>query len=374
MSSDDSWSSGVGTDNAVVKVDEYMDVEFMKQAVECARLGQGWTFPNPAVGCVLVDTSARTNTVLGKGFHPKAGMPHAEVFGLLEAMGLVDSGVQAATSVMDDIADTTSSSTNIDPSLAKWIDLYKSKGASPLIKASKTRLKDLNVTAYVTLEPCCHDGQTPPCAALLVEAGVSRVVVGWRDPNPRVSGGGVQLLEEAGVSVDLLPKYSNIGKACGQLVQNFSRRITLVTPDYDETMSGAKRRLLRSWSHQKKTEGTLVEMEFSKWTGPPLVKREQVQEVTLKSQWLEQVDANLLQHEVVLLRLKGVASKKQAAQALGLMVADALGAHVAQVMGHTVLLYRPSSVRSPILDLDKMMLDKAAAGAARAESQAQQPY
>jgi RNA-binding protein YhbY len=176
------------------------------------------------------------------------------------------------------------------------------------------------------------------------------------------------------VSVDLLPKYSNIGKACGQLVQNFCRRITLVTPDYDETMSGAKRRLLRSWSHQKKTEGTLVEMEFSKWTGPPLVKREQVQEVTLKSQWLEQVDANLLQHEVVLLRLKGVASKKQAAQALGLMVADALGAHVAQVMGHTVLLYRPSSVRSPILDLDKMMLDKAAAGAARAESQAQQPY
>lgn len=120
------------------------DSYFMMLAIEQAKLGLYSTRPNPAVGCVIV----LAEEVVGQGFHPKVGQPHAEVF------ALKDSGIRA-----------------------------------------------VGATAYVTLEPCSHTGRTPPCAKALIESGVSRVVVAGLDPNPQVAGRGVRLLQQAGIEV-----------------------------------------------------------------------------------------------------------------------------------------------------------------------------
>ena len=120
------------------------DRYFMTLAIEQAQRGQYTTRPNPTVGCVIVQAGA----VVGQGFHPRAGQPHAEVFALNDAG-------------------------------------HKSNGA----------------TAYVTLEPCSHTGRTPPCALALIKAGIKRVVVAGLDPNPQVAGRGVSLLKQAGIEV-----------------------------------------------------------------------------------------------------------------------------------------------------------------------------
>lgn len=122
------------------------DSIFMQQAIAFAKQGQYRTKPNPNVGCVIV----KHGQVIGTGFHPQAGQPHAEVFALREAG--------------DD-----------------------AEGA----------------TAYVTLEPCSHYGRTPPCANALIQAKVARVVVACRDPNPLVAGQGIALLQQAGIQVDV---------------------------------------------------------------------------------------------------------------------------------------------------------------------------
>ncbi|WP_298142207.1 bifunctional diaminohydroxyphosphoribosylaminopyrimidine deaminase/5-amino-6-(5-phosphoribosylamino)uracil reductase RibD [uncultured Acinetobacter sp.] len=122
------------------------DQKWMQQAIALAKQGQYSTKPNPNVGCVIV----KDGQLVGEGFHPKAGQPHAEVFALRAA------GEQA-------------------------------KGA----------------TAYVTLEPCAHFGRTPPCAKGLVAAGVAKVVVACPDPNPLVAGKGVQILKDAGIEVEV---------------------------------------------------------------------------------------------------------------------------------------------------------------------------
>ncbi len=117
----------------------------MGEALVLAEQGLYSTHPNPCVGAVLV----KNGSVVGRGAHLQAGKPHAEVFALAEA---------------GDAA----------------------RGA----------------TAYVTLEPCSHQGRTPPCADALVAAGVARVVIAMRDPNPLVAGRGVEYLRAAGVVVD----------------------------------------------------------------------------------------------------------------------------------------------------------------------------
>ena len=122
------------------------DQIWMRRAIELARQGQYSTKPNPNVGCVIV----KDGVVVGEGFHPKAGQPHAEVFAMREA------GEQA-----------------------------------------------YGATAYVTLEPCAHYGRTPPCAKGLVEAGVAKVVVACPDPNLLVAGKGVQILKDAGINVEV---------------------------------------------------------------------------------------------------------------------------------------------------------------------------
>lgn len=116
----------------------------MARALELAGRGLWTTDPNPRVGCVLADGER----VIAEGWHERAGGPHAEAMALATAGGAV-------------------------------------RGA----------------TAYVTLEPCCHHGRTPPCADALIAAGIRRVHYALRDPNPRVSGGGVARLEAAGIEV-----------------------------------------------------------------------------------------------------------------------------------------------------------------------------
>lgn len=121
------------------------DYQYMARALQLAERGLYTTDPNPRVGCVLV----RDGAIVGEGWHERAGEPHAEVHALREA------GERA-------------------------------RGA----------------TAYVTLEPCCHQGRTPPCSQALIVAGVARVVVAMQDPNPRVAGGGLAQLRAAGVATE----------------------------------------------------------------------------------------------------------------------------------------------------------------------------
>ncbi|MDO4262866.1 MAG: bifunctional diaminohydroxyphosphoribosylaminopyrimidine deaminase/5-amino-6-(5-phosphoribosylamino)uracil reductase RibD, partial [Deinococcus sp.] len=122
------------------------DESYMAQALAEAARGLGRTSPNPPVGCVIVE--AGSGAVVGRGFHPKAGEPHAEVFAL--------------------------------------------RGAGERARGA---------TAYVTLEPCSHFGRTPPCADALIAAGVGRVVVAASDPNPLVGGRGLERLRAAGIAV-----------------------------------------------------------------------------------------------------------------------------------------------------------------------------
>lgn len=127
----------------------------MQRAIALAKKGEYTTSPNPVVGCVLV----KNGQVVGEGWHQKAGEGHAEVNALKQA------GAEA-------------------------------NGA----------------TAYVTLEPCSHFGRTPPCAKGLISAGVKHVVIGMQDPNPIVSGRGIAMLEDAGITTEVAVLESSAKK------------------------------------------------------------------------------------------------------------------------------------------------------------------
>ena len=120
------------------------DSDYMRQALEEAARGLGRTSPNPCVGAVIV----RDNGIVGRGYHRRAGTPHAEV------NAIADAGAAAR-----------------------------------------------DATIYVTLEPCNHTGRTPPCTRAILEAGIRRVVIGMRDPNPSVVGGGGDFLASQGLDV-----------------------------------------------------------------------------------------------------------------------------------------------------------------------------
>mmetsp|Transcript_3560 Transcript_3560/g.7861 ORF Transcript_3560/g.7861 Transcript_3560/m.7861 type:complete len:440 (-) Transcript_3560:31-1350(-) len=344
------------------------DIKHMNLATSLARIGYGNTFPNPAVGCVLVrqndDDDSSLGSIIGSGFHPKAGMPHAEVFALLEACGHVEDGVAAARSVMGATEDGTDD-TSLNNKVLELLTTYKSEdGASELFN---DHFVDCNVTAYVTLEPCCHVGQTPPCALSLVAAGVTRVVVGYRDPNPRVDGGGIQLLQDAGIGVQVLRlsnsarqlKYNEEAKAaaeCSYLVKYFVKRISPRGEEHlEDAISGKNRMVLRTIAGRQKTEGTIHQVEWPK--DKSLLKKDKeesdfAENVPLDNRLLERIDQSLWDHEIVLLRLNKAVKKKKGAKILGGRVAEALNAHVAQVIGHTALLYRPAF--PPVLDLDEL--------------------
>ena len=148
-----------------VKPDEY----FMRVALKEAKKGVGRTSPNPAVGAVIVCDG----NIISKGYHKKAGMPHAEI---------------------------------------------------NAINVAKKSLS--GTTIYVTLEPCNHTGKTPPCTQAIIENGISRVVVGMKDPNPLVSGSGIDYLRQKGITVD----SGILEKKCRDINRPFIKFITSGLP------------------------------------------------------------------------------------------------------------------------------------------------
>lgn len=141
----------------------------MQRCLELARRALGRTSPNPMVGAVVV----KDGEIVGEGFHPRAGEPHAEVFALKEAGD-------------------------------------RARGA----------------TIYVSLEPCNHYGRTPPCSEALINAGVAKVVVGMVDPNPLVASGGIARLRDAGIEVLVGVEE----EACKKLNEGFVHRILYHQP------------------------------------------------------------------------------------------------------------------------------------------------
>lgn len=121
-----------------------MDIKYMKRALELAKKGVGYTNPNPLVGAVIV----KEGRIIGEGYHQMYGGPHAEI--------------NAFTNATEDVA---------------------------------------GATMYVTLEPCSHYGKTPPCANAIVEKKIKKVVIGLKDPNPLVSGKGIEILKNNGIEV-----------------------------------------------------------------------------------------------------------------------------------------------------------------------------
>ena len=119
--------------------------DYMKRALELAKKAMGYTSPNPMVGCVVV----KDGRIVTEGYHERCGEYHAER--------------NALTKCSEDLT---------------------------------------GATMYVTLEPCCHQGKTPPCTDIILERGIGKVYVGSMDPNPKVAGKGVQILRDHGVEVE----------------------------------------------------------------------------------------------------------------------------------------------------------------------------
>jgi diaminohydroxyphosphoribosylaminopyrimidine deaminase/5-amino-6-(5-phosphoribosylamino)uracil reductase len=172
------------------------DKAFMRRCLELARQAEGQTSPNPLVGSVVV----RDGEMVGEGFHPGAGSPHAEVFAL---------------------------------------------------KAAGDRAQ--GATLYVNLEPCNHTGRTPPCTEAIIAAGVSRVVVGIVDPDTRVSGSGIQRLQQAGIAVTVGVEES----ACAQVNEAFFHSVRQGRPfgilKYAMTLDG---KIAASSGHSAWVTGT----------------------------------------------------------------------------------------------------------------------
>ncbi|MCD7820155.1 MAG: bifunctional diaminohydroxyphosphoribosylaminopyrimidine deaminase/5-amino-6-(5-phosphoribosylamino)uracil reductase RibD [Lachnospiraceae bacterium] len=145
------------------------DQDYMRRAIALAWKGAGWTNPNPMVGAVIV----KSGRIIGEGYHPRCGEYHAERIAL--------------------------SSCTEDPA---------------------------GGTAYVTLEPCCHYGRTPPCTEILLEKKIARVVIGSRDPNPKVAGKGARVLREHGVKVE----EDFLREECDELNPVFFHYITTGRP------------------------------------------------------------------------------------------------------------------------------------------------
>ena len=145
------------------------DLDFMRIAIDLAERGAGTTAPNPPVGAVVV----QAGEVVGLGWHRKAGCDHAEI------LALADAGAYA-------------------------------RGG----------------TLYVTLEPCNHTGRTGPCTRAILEAGIRRVVIGSRDPNPRVDGGGAAFLRSKGVEVT----EGVLHDESGHLIRAFTQHVTTGRP------------------------------------------------------------------------------------------------------------------------------------------------
>ncbi len=146
-----------------------MHAKFIRKTISLARIAKGKTSPNPLVGAVIV----KGGGIIGRGYHAKAGEPHAEINAINNA--------------------------NVS-----------TKGA----------------TLYVNLEPCCHHGRTPPCVDAIIKAGIKEVFVGMYDPNPLVSGGGIEKLRDNGIDVIV----GVLEHECEKLNESFIKFVTKKLP------------------------------------------------------------------------------------------------------------------------------------------------
>lgn len=150
-----------------------IDENMMKLALQLAQSAEGQTSPNPLVGAVCV----KNGQIIGTGAHLKAGTPHAEVHAL------------------------------------------KMAGAAAF-----------GADLYVTLEPCAHHGQTPPCTELIISSGIRRVIIASTDPNPSVNGRGIEILKQAGIEVStgvLQEEADYLNRAFFHFIQNGKPYVTL---------------------------------------------------------------------------------------------------------------------------------------------------
>lgn len=145
------------------------DQAYMRRAINLAKRGAGWTNPNPMVGAVIV----KNGRIIGEGYHRRCGQPHAE----RDALAALTEPAEGAT-------------------------------------------------LYVTLEPCCHTGRTPPCTEAILQHKLARVVIGSRDPNPLVAGQGAALLRQQGVAVE----QDFLREECNELNPAFFHYITTGRP------------------------------------------------------------------------------------------------------------------------------------------------
>ena len=160
------------------------DAQFLRLALRLARRATGATSPNPLVGAVLV----QGGQIIGRGWHRRAGLPHAEIEALRDA---------------------------------------QKRGHNPK-----------GATLYVTLEPCCTHGRTPPCTEAIIAAGIQRVVIGATDPNPHHAGKGFKILQRAGIEV----VHGTLAEECAKLNEAFNhwivRRMPFVTVKAAMTLDG----------------------------------------------------------------------------------------------------------------------------------------
>ena len=145
--------------------DQKIWVPWMRRSIQLALLAEGMTSPNPLVGAIVLDSNER---LVGEGFHTGAGNPHAEIEALAQAGE-----------------------------------------------------KSLDGTIVVTLEPCCHQGLTPPCTEAIIKAGLKKVVIGMVDPDPRVSGNGITRLKDSGLEV----VCGVLNQECESINREFSFRV-----------------------------------------------------------------------------------------------------------------------------------------------------
>lgn len=152
-----------------------MNEKFWNRALELALKARGFTAPNPLVGAVIV----RRGKIIGEGFHRAAGKNHAE------------------------------------------IEAIKSVGSARDLRGA---------TMFVTLEPCCHYGKTPPCAGAIIDCGIKKVFVGMRDPFSKVNGGGIKILKASGVEVEVLRTNDEFAKKFRSMNQIFLKNVKTHLP------------------------------------------------------------------------------------------------------------------------------------------------
>lgn len=148
------------------------DLKFMREALRLARKGFGTTPPNPMVGAILV----KAGKIIGRGWHRRAGLPHAEIEALRDA--------------------------------------------------KKNDFNSHGTTLYVTLEPCCTHGRTPPCTDAIIAASIKKIVIGATDPNPKHAGKGFEILQRAGIEV----VHGILADECAKLNEAFNHWIVHRTP------------------------------------------------------------------------------------------------------------------------------------------------